>query len=80
MRRESDVGDPTVEVLTPGERLAAIYDHTIGWPLIEPLGLRAAHFMWMARLAAGVEVVRLRCDRHRRSLAEVADAVEALAA
>jgi hypothetical protein len=78
LHREPDVGDVRVEQLRGREAMDAVVTYTAMRPLIAPLGLGGQHFAWSVRLTGSVRVMLVRSDRHRRDLADVADAVEAL--
>lgn len=75
----ADVGEPKHRPLLGGEAIARLHTATAGRPLLEPLGLRPAHFLWMVQIAKAAEVVRLEVDRDRQDPGKVADAVEELA-
>jgi hypothetical protein len=76
--RGSHQGEPAAERILGATASRTLSHYTAMAPLIAPLGLRAEHFRWVTGLAANVRVFRLRCDRRRPGLAQVADAVEGL--
>lgn len=78
LERVTNQGDPSAERLRGGKSFNTIGRFTAMLPLIEPLGLRAAHFRWVTRLATQTPVFHLKTDRHRRDLAAVADVVEGI--
>ena len=78
LERATSQGAPFPERVSGSASSRLVAHRTAMAPLLGPLGLRAAHFRWVTRIAAAAEVYRLRVDRHRRDLGSVADAVEGL--
>jgi hypothetical protein len=64
--------------LPGGEAIRCLHAATAAGVLLEPLGLRPAHFRWMVAIAKSAHLVRVEVDRDRWDPYEVADAVEAL--
>jgi hypothetical protein len=76
--QESDVGRPRTTPLLGGESLKWLLPAAAGRVLLEPLGLRPAHFRWMVEIGKAAEVVRMAVDRDLMDPQELADAVEGL--
>jgi hypothetical protein len=78
LERVMNNGDPSAERLRGRRSITTLGRFTAMLPLLEPLGLGVAHYRWLTRLATAVPVFHVKTDRHRRDLAAVAHAVEAL--
>lgn len=78
LERRARQDDPVAEQRSGVAAAQLVGRFTAMAPLLDGLGLRAAHLSWAARLAAEAPVYHLRVDRHRHDLAAVADAVEVL--
>lgn len=78
IERATNQGDPSVEPLLGRRGFNTLGRFTSMLPLVEPLGLRAAHFHWLSGVANEVSVFHVTTDRHRCDLAEVARVLEEL--
>ena len=58
------------------EAIACLQEATAARVLLDPLGLRGAHFAWMWQLAHAAEVIHLRIDVDRHTPQAVADTIE----
>ena len=80
LNQEADVGKPRPTRLYGGDVIQRLHPATVGRLLLEPLGLRPAHFVWMVQIARAAEVVTIEVDRDLMDPHEVAEAIEELVA
>lgn len=80
LNQVADVGQTRPTRLRGGDAIERLHPATVGRPLLEPLGLRPAHFAWMVQIAKAAEVVELEVDQDLTDPHEVAAAVEELIA
>ena len=78
LQRMPDVSRPRPTRVRGGDVLESLFATTAVNVLLEPLGLRPAHFAWMVQLGRAAAVVELEIDRDRADPRQVAEAVEGL--
>lgn len=74
--RKADVEHVHTTVRRGPEAVETLGAAAVGGFLVDPLGLRGAHFLWLAAIADAVEVIHTSIDRHRTPASAVADAIE----
>ena len=78
LTRDATSGDASVDPIRGTEGFETVAHATAMGLLVEPLGLRPQHFLWASAISGAVPLYRLRANRFRRDLPDVADLVEGL--